>query len=164
MWGLIAALAQIAAALVPLASARTLHVALVAVGYGLILPVLAVMHLRHGRVRESGTILATSSGTAVVALGIAASASRDLLPAAVFVTGIWWWTVGKMWWETGTTHRIVGATTMALAALCFATVPLSLRLDGEGIAGLAAGTHLVLGAWLLVVAGDLWRTHADTTR
>ena len=96
------------------------YFSLSALAYGLLLPVLATLHVRHLAVRQSGAVLGTIAGTAVVTIGIGASASFDLIPAALFVRAIWWWTVGKIWVETAVLPRVLGAVTMGLAIACFA--------------------------------------------
>jgi hypothetical protein len=121
------------------------------------LPVIAILHVRHQPVRESGAILATTAGTAAIAVGIAALANPDLMIATLFVRGIWWWTIGKLWSETGVVPRWLGPPTMALAALAIAT---SL---GSGLIGLESATlvmaeGVVLGLWLLALSYALWRT------
>ena len=57
------------------------------------LPVIAVLHVRHLTVRDSGAMLGTISGVAVVvARASGASAAPELALAALFVRAIWWWT------------------------------------------------------------------------
>ena len=154
VWGTLAGAAQIAVAV--LGTHDATYIVLTAAGYGLILPVIAILHHRHARVRQSGATLATISGTAVVTVGIAASANGELLVAALFLRGLWWWTVGKLWWETGVLHRPLGALTMALAAAClvlvFASVPL-----GVDMALASIPLRLALGVWLVAVSADLLR-------
>ena len=88
---------------------------LTAVAYGLMLPVIAVLHVRHAAVRDSGAVLGTIIGTVVVAIGIGATSSPELALAALFVRAMWWCTVGKLWWETGVVSRWLGAVTLGLA-------------------------------------------------
>jgi len=133
------------------------------VGYGLILPTVAVLHVRHRRVRDSGAILGTIAGTAAVAVGLVASVNVDLRPAALFVLGIWWWTIGKMWSETRLFDRNLGVTTAALGALALigtlvesanvlsAVVPGFPELDVWTLARVA------LGAWLMAMTIQLAR-------
>jgi hypothetical protein len=133
---------------------------LTSVAYGLMLPVIAVLHVRHQAVRQSGAMLGTISGTAVAVVGIAASAAPDLAVAALFVRAIWWWTIGKMWWETGVFPRWLGAITLGLAvgefALVLALGPLSVDLS---VAWLAL--RALLGVWLLALSYALWRTRLN---
>jgi hypothetical protein len=129
----------------------------IALGYGLLLPVLAVLHVRHAAVRQSGAVLATSAGTATIAIGVAASANVDLVVAALLVRGIWWWTVGKMWAETGVVPRWLGYPTMLLAVLAIvaavATAPIGVEQSS-----LWTAERLILGAWTLALGYALWRT------
>ena len=136
---------------------------LVAVGYGLLLPGIAVLHVRHTAVRQSGAILATIAGAAVATVGLAGSANLDVRPASQFVLGLWWWTIGKMWVETGVLPRPFGIATAALGALAFVLVPLEAfspfflgsmpRALADAIAEpYFSATHLLLGPWLLVLA------------
>lgn len=130
---------------------------LTSVAYGLMLPVIAVLHVRHAAVRQSGAVLATIAGTSVVAVGIAASAAAELAIAALFVRALWWWVIGKTWWETGILPRWLGAVTLGLAAgefaLVFALGPLGLDM---AVAWLPL--RALLGFWLLALAFALWRS------
>jgi hypothetical protein len=136
---------------------------LIAVGYGLILPAVAVMHVRHRGVRDSGAILGTIAGTAVVAIGLIASVNVDLRPAALFILGMWWWTIGKIWVETGVLPRELGTVTAALGIL----VLLGALLESAGIlAAVLPGYpeidvwmfgQIALGAWLIAIAFVLAR-------
>ena len=140
---------------------------LIAVAYGLMLPAIAVLHPRHGRMRESGTILATIAGTATVAVGLGASVNVDLRPAALLVLGLWWWTIGKMWAETGILPRPFGLVTAALGALALVSAPLEVgRLGMEiklGAPEIAVWpvAGAALGLWLLALAGALIRPTTD---
>lgn len=132
------------------------------------LPALAVLHPRHARVRESGTILATIAGTATVAVGLAGSVNVDLQPAALFVLGMWWWTIGKLWAETGILPRALGVTTAALGALAiagglFASVSIGLSVVLPGFPDVAVWTiaRAALGVWLAVLGATLSRPTAD---
>src|SRR5207244_2528616 len=80
---------------------------------GFLLPGIAVLHVRHAAVRQSGAILATIAGAAVATVGLAGSANLDVRPAALFVLGLWWWTIGKMWVETRGMPRPFGLATAA---------------------------------------------------
>jgi hypothetical protein len=114
--------------------------------------------VRHAAVRQSGAVLATSAGTATVAIGIAASGNTDLAVAALLVCGIWWWTVGKMWAETSVIPSWLGLATMLLAVLAIgaaiASAPLSVRSET-----LWTVERVVLGAWTLALSFALWRSH-----
>ena len=129
--------------------------ALVAVGYGLLLPAIANLHVRQRAVRDSGAFLATAAGTVAVAVGIASSASGGLVIPAVFVRGVWWWTSGKMWAETNVLPRPVGYVTMGLAliaiALSLAAYPLKMDI-------IWIFEREVLGAWTLLLAVALYRS------
>src|SRR5439155_52099 len=72
--------------------------------------------------RRSGAVLGTIAGASVVTLGLGAAANTDLIPAALFVRGVWWWTIGKTWAETGVLPRAFGWVTAMLAVACFALV------------------------------------------
>ena len=97
------------------------------------------------------------AGTAVVIVGISASASPELAVAALFVRAIWWWTIGKMWWETGVLPRWLGAVTMGLAVGEFALV-LALAPLGADMAVAWLPLRALLGVWLLALSLALWRT------
>jgi len=129
---------------------------LTAAGYALMLPVLAVLHVRHQSMRESGAVLGTAAGIATVTVGIAASGNDTLIVAALLVRGIWWWTIGKLWRETSLLPSWIALTTMALAVLAFvaaiATAPMG--VDTQTIWMEARG---VLALWLLAVAYALWK-------
>ena len=142
--------------------------ALIAVGYGLMLPAVAVLHPRHGRVRESGTILATIAGTATVIVGLGGSVNVDLQPAALFVLGMWWWTIGKLWAETGILPRELGRTTAALGALAlagglFASVSIGVSVVRPDFPDIAVWTIAqgVLGVWLVILGATLSRAAPD---
>jgi hypothetical protein len=133
------------------------------VAYGFLLPAIAVLHVRHLSVRQSGAILGTIAGAAVATVGLAGSANVDVRPASLFVLGIWWWTIGKMWAQTGVLPRTFGRLTAALGLVAFAFVPLqafSAVLVSVMPASLAdalaqpyfSAAHLVICAWLLVLA------------
>jgi hypothetical protein len=102
-------------------------------------------------------VLATSAGTATIAIGLAASANLDLVQAALVVCGIWWWTIGKTWAETGVVARWLGLPTMLLAALTLtaavASAPVNLQNET-----LWTVERIVFGAWSLCVSFALWRT------
>lgn len=150
---MIAGSAQLLVAAVGTIGYPYLHDVLIAIGYGLLLPGIAVLHVRHAAVRDSGAILATIAGAAVATVGIAGSANVDVRPAALFVLVVWWWTIGKLWAETGVLPRAFGLVTAALAIVTLVLVPLEVTL-GEKV--FTAG-HAILGSWLLGLAVVLWR-------
>jgi hypothetical protein len=131
-----------------------MYFALTAMGFGLMLPAIASLHVRHALVRQSGAILGTIAGTSVVVLGLASASQGGLIFATLFVAGVWWWTIGKMWAETGVLPRAFGWLTMALAVVCFGAVivaiPLALWLSQSFVA-------LLLSPWLIVLGALLWR-------
>jgi hypothetical protein len=156
MWGAIAGIAHIAAVAFSSGFYPSWFFLLTSVAYGLMLPVIAVLHGRHLVVRQSGAMLGTISGTAVAVVGIAASAAPELDVAALFVGAIWWWTIGKMWWETGVLPRWLGAITLGLAAGEFALV-LALGPLGVDMAVAWLPLRALLGLWLLALSYALWR-------
>lgn len=131
---------------------------LVALGYGLMLPAIAVLHARNALVRESGAVLGTIAGTATVAVGLGGSVAVDLRPAALVILGVWWWTIGKMWTETGALHRAFGIVTAALGALAFVAGPAAAASGALLVAGsVATGqawslVQAVIGSWLVLLA------------
>jgi hypothetical protein len=157
VWGAIAGVAHLAAPAFGPGFYPGWFFLLTAVSYGLMLPVLAVLHVRHLVVRQSGAMLGTIAGTAVALVGIAATASSELAVAALFVRAIWWWTIGKMWWETRVLPRWLGAVTLALAVGDFANV-LALGAAGADTGTAWLALHGLLGVWLLALSFALWRT------
>jgi hypothetical protein len=140
-----------------------LYDALTAVAYGFLLPAIAVLHVRHAAVRQSGAILGTIAGAAVATVGLAGSANVDVRPASLFVLGMWWWTIGKMWTQTAVMPRAFGFATAALGGASFALVPLEAfspafvdrmpRSLADAIAQpYFSAAHLLLGVWLLALA------------
>ncbi|HUG55546.1 MAG TPA: hypothetical protein VMJ92_00585 [Candidatus Limnocylindrales bacterium] len=135
---------------------------LIAVSYGLMLPAIAVMHPRHAAVRPAGAILGSIAGTAAVTVGLAGAVNLDLQPAALFVLGIWWWTIGRMWVETGVLPRAFGLLTAAGGVVAlFATIlasfgaVASVALPGADLRAWDAA-QVVLGLWLLALGLPLW--------
>jgi hypothetical protein len=122
-----------------------------------------VLHIRHGAVRQSGAVLGTIAGTAVITLGVVASVNAQLVVAAMLVRGVWWWTIGKLWWETGILSRWLGLGTMALAVACFALAAGSGLLDLD-MDLVVVPPRLALGAWLVLVAIVLGLGQADPHR
>jgi hypothetical protein len=156
MWSAISGAANIASLAFAPGFYPAWYFLLVAAGYALLLPAIANLHVRHQPVRSSGTILGTAAGTASVAVGLAASASADLVVAALFVRGMWWWTIGKLWAETRVMPRPLGIATLAFGALAIATAVATAPFD------IASSTlwmmeRLVLGLWGLALAFALWR-------
>jgi hypothetical protein len=133
-----------------------LYVLLVAPAYALMLPVIAVLHVRFTSVRQSGAILATISGAAVATVGISGAVNVDARPAALFVLGIWWWTIGKMAAETGVLPKRFGLLTAGLGALAFVLVLVETVMPVDPIRWSDAA-HVVLGLWLLGLAAVLAR-------
>jgi hypothetical protein len=119
---------------------------LTAIAYGFLLPAIAVLHVRHAAVRESGAILATIAGAAVAIVGLAGSANVDVRPASLFVLGMWWWTIGKMWVQTGVLPRRFGRVTAVLGLAAFVLVPIG------AISSAFSAAHVALGVWLLALS------------
>ena len=101
-------------------------------------------------------MLGTAAGTATITIGLAASANFDLVVAALFVRGIWWWTIGKMWAETDVMPRLFGIATMVLAVLAIGAAVASAPM-GMAAATLWTSERLILGLWTLALAYALWR-------
>lgn len=123
------------------------------------LPLIAVLHVRHRVVRQSGAVLATIAGTSAVIVGLAAAATADLRPAALFVLGMWWWTIGKMWVETRAFSATVGLGTALLGALALAGAVIDVidaLLPGIELDAWQVGRS-VLGIWLVAIAVMLAR-------
>lgn len=157
MWAALAGLAHMVAVAFGPGFYPAWFFLLTAVAYGLMLPVVAVLHVRHAIVRDSGTILGSLAGITVITVGIAASAAPELAVAALFVRAIWWWTIGKMWWETDIMPRWLGAVTLGLAVGEFALV-LALGPLGADMSIAWLPLRLLLGVWLLALAYTLWRS------
>ncbi|MDQ2951134.1 MAG: hypothetical protein M3R54_02600 [Chloroflexota bacterium] len=128
----------------------------IGLGYALLLPAIAILHVRHAAVRGSGAILATAAGTATITVSLGASGNTDLVVAALLIRGIWWWTIGKLWVETDAMPRAFGYLTMALAILAFVTAVASAPMSMESTL-LWTLERLILGVWTLVLAYALWR-------
>jgi hypothetical protein len=152
-WALVAGLAHLVAPTFAPGFYPTWYFALSAVAFGLMLPAIASLHVRHALVRQSGAILGTIAGASVVTLGPVAAAETGLVPAAFFVTGLWWWTIGKMWAETRVMPRAFGWMTMALAIVCFALLGAYAYSGGVLTAVSDLPLRIVLGVWLTVLAG-----------
>ena len=134
-----------------------------AIAYGFLLPAIAVLHVRHASVRQSGAILGTIAGAAVATVGLAGSANIDVRPASLFVLGMWWWTIGKMWVQTGVMPRTFGRVTATLGLVAFVLVPVEAfsaaftavmpRSLADALAQpYFSAAHLVLGGWLLALS------------
>jgi hypothetical protein len=141
----------------------------VAVAYGFLLPAIAVLHVRHAAVRQSGAILGTIAGAAVATVGLAGSTNIDVRPASLFVLGMWWWTIGKMWAQTAVMPRALGIVTAALGLCAFALVPLEafsaafIAVMPRSLADALAqpyfsAAHLAIGLWLFVLAWTFARS------
>ena len=111
--------------------------------------------------RQSGAVLGTIAGASVVTLGLGAAANPDLIPGALFVRGVWWWTIGKLWAETGVLPRAFGWITMALAVLCFALV-IAYAIAGLPMSPPDLPLRIVLGAWLVALEAIVWRDSRTT--
>ena len=163
MWALIAGLAHLVASVFPPGFYPSWHFGLSAIGYGLLLPVIASLHVRHEPLRRSGAVLGTIAGASVVTLGLGAAGNTDLIPAALFVRGIWWWTIGKMWAETGVLPRPFGWITAALAIACFALV-VAYSINEVPMSTPDLPLRVILGVWLVVVAVFFWGDAASMDR
>lgn len=133
-----------------------------AIAYGFLLPAIAVLHVRHAAVRQSGAILGTIAGAAVATVGLAGSANIDVRPASLFVLGMWWWTIGKMWVQTGVMPRMFGQATAALGLVAFVLVPIEafsaafVAVMPRSLADALAqpyfsAAHVALGVWLFAL-------------
>ncbi len=154
-WALVAAFALslhvLAAGLV---AGPQLYGLLAVLGFGLLLPPIAILHVRFTPIGPQAAILATIAGTATSISGVGALAFGDLQPGALFFLGVWWWVVGKFSVETGILPRAFGYATMALSLLAFAVT------IGD-VLGLRAGwtaARLTLAGWLVVLAWLLYRS------
>jgi len=156
VWAAVAGVCQVVAPAFAPGFYPSWYFALGAVGYGLLLPVIASLHVRHEPLRRSGAVLGTIAGASVVTLGLGAAANIDLIPAALFVRGVWWWTIGKMWAETGVLPRVFGWITAALAIACFALVA-AYAVTGIPMSPPDLPLRMILGLWLIVLAALFWR-------
>ncbi|MBM4421271.1 MAG: hypothetical protein FJ034_06775, partial [Chloroflexi bacterium] len=86
-----------------------------ALGHALLLPAAVLLHVRGAPRRDRGAVLATAAATAAAVAGMA-----DLVVPLCVLTGMWWWTLGKMCAETGILPRAFGLVTMAGAVLALA--------------------------------------------
>lgn len=148
IWSGLAALGQLA--IVVVASPPG---AVAALAYLLVLPVIAVLHVRHSTVRESGAVLGTLTGMAAVVLGLVGTSDPFLGHAALVALGMWWWTIGKMWAETLLLPRPLGLLTAVLGvAAIVAGIAVPVVSGSE-----AMSVHAVLGIWLIGLAAAVWR-------
>jgi hypothetical protein len=166
-WSALAGLAHIATVAFGQLYYPYLYDALIAFAYLFILPAIAVLHVRHALVRQSGAVLGTVAGGAAVVVGLGGAVNVDLRPAALVALGIWWWTIGKLWAETGVIPRSFGLLTAGLGAVAFASAVLEAGRLGMEIK-LAAPEIAVwpvagaaLGLWLFALAATLMRPITD---
>ena len=157
-WSLLAAVALAAHVLLaaPIAGPQ-LYGLLAVLGFGLLLPAIAVLHLRYATIGPGAAILATIAGVATSVTGMAALLLNDLEPGALFFLGLWWWVVGKFAIETGLLPRPFGRVTTAAAGLVFAAMFADLFGLGRWAWTLP---RLALAIWLVVLALILWRDAA----
>jgi hypothetical protein len=163
-WSLAAGLAQLLAPTFAPGFYPSWYFALSALGFGLMLPGIASLHVRHALVRQSGAFLGTITGTSVVTLGSVAAAVTGVVPALFVVTGMWWWTIGKMWAETNVLPSVFGWITMALAIVCFAFLGTYAISGGALMAVADLPLRLVLGLWLIAIAVLFWRDAGTMNR
>ena len=157
-WALAAALALALHVLLaaPIAGPQ-LYGLLAVLGFGLLLPPIALLHVRFAASGPQAAILATAAGTAVAVTGIIALAFDDLEPGALFFLGTWWWVVGKFSVETGRLPRAFGYATLLAAGFAF----LAMVGDALGIGRWTwTAPRLVLAAWLVALAALLYRAAA----
>src|SRR3989442_8644809 len=154
VWSALAGLALFAATEFAPGFYATWYSILNALGFGLILPVLASLHVRHVLVRQSGAVLGTIAGTCVVLLGL--GGAQETFPALLMARAVWWWTIGKMWAETGVLPRTFGWFTMLLAVVCFVLVGVY-AFTGIPMAPPDLPLRMILGAWLMILAVFFWR-------
>ncbi|MDE3112064.1 MAG: hypothetical protein KGN00_01925 [Chloroflexota bacterium] len=155
IWSVLAALGHLG--LVAVGAGHAASDALLAIAYPLMLPLVAVLHVRHAPVRRSGAVLGTLAGVAVVAIGPLAAVEPRLLPTALVSLTVWWWTIGKMWLETGVLARALGVISALLAALALVAAALPIVIAAATASAVAAGGHVVVALWLIAVAAALWR-------
>ena len=154
MWSALAGLALFAATEFAPGFYATWYSILNALGFGLILPVLASLHVRHVLVRQSGAVLGTIAGTCVVLLGL--GGAQETFPALLVARAVWWWTIGKMWAETNVLTRAFGWVTMLLAIL-FPAVAGIAAFEGRSDASPDLALRLLFAAWLVILAAFLWQ-------
>ena len=153
MWSALAGLGLFAATEFAPGFFGTWYLIFNALGFGLILPVLASLHVRHLLVRQSGAVLGTIAGTCVVLLGL--GGAQETFPALLMARAVWWWTIGKMWAETNVLPRAFGWITMALAIL-FPAVAALTTLGSRSDASADLALRLVFASWLVILGSLLW--------
>ncbi len=127
---------------------------LAVLGFGLLLPPVAILHVRISAIGPQAAILATAAGLATSVVGILALALDDLEPGALFFLGMWWWVVGKLSVENGLLARPFGVATMLASAFAF----VAMVGDALGIGRWTwTAPRLVLAAWLVALATLLYR-------
>ncbi len=140
----------------PLAGPQ-LYGLLAVLGFGLLLPPIAILHVRFSRSGPQAAILATAAGIATAVTGIAALSFNDLEPGALFFLGMWWWVVGKFSLETGAFARPFGYATTLAAVFAF------VAMVGD-VLGIGRWTwtlpRLALAVWLLLFRDSARRADA----
>ncbi len=126
---------------------------LAVLGFGLLLPPIALLHARFALIRPQAAVLATLAGSATALAGVAALALNDLEPAALFFLGTWWWVTGKFVADSGVLPRAFGVATAAAAPLVYAALIANLF----GLRYSWSAPRLALAAWLFVLASLLYR-------
>ena len=97
----------------------------------------------------------------MVTLGLGAAVNPDLIPAALLVRGVWWWTIGKLWAETIVLPRAFGLATATLAIVCFALV-IGYAIGGLPMTPPDLPLRIVLGVWLIALGAIVWRDARTT--
>ncbi len=155
VWALVAALAlALHVALAAPVAGPQLYGLLAVLGFGLLLPPIAILHARFSAIGPHTAILATAAGVATSVVGIGALALDDLEPGALFFLSMWWWVVGKFSVETGLYARPFGYATMLGSLVAF------VAMVGD-VLGIGRWTwtlpRLVLAVWLVVLAALLYQ-------
>ena len=153
VWALIGGLALFGATEFAPGFYGSWYALLSAIGFGVLLPVIASLHLRHEPLRRSGAVLGTIAGTCVVLVGLAGAPETN--PASIVVRAVWWWTIGKMWAETNVLPRAFGWITM-IGALLFALVGGITALGSRVDTSPDLALRLLFSTWLVVLAALLW--------
>lgn len=126
---------------------------LAVLGFGLLLPPIAILHARFAGANAHGTLLSTIAGTATAVTGLAALLLNDLEPAALFFLGLWWWTAGRLATEAVAFPRAFALATSALGVIAF----LASLADIFGVRIAWSAARLLLAAWLVVLTWLLRR-------
>ena len=87
-------------------------------------------------------------GTAAVLVGIVSVPVAGVRGAAFLLTGMWWWTLGKMGVETGTLPRSFGLLTAAAGVAALAATPLA---AASAAYNPTDALHIAIGLWLLLL-------------